>query len=48
MQGYPAGWVEGWLNRTNALKALGNAVVPHQALMALQELIPDAAKEVAA
>lgn len=38
--GYPEGWVDG-LNRTAALKALGNAVVTQQALAALHELAPD-------
>ena len=37
MQGYPAGWVDG-LTRTQALKALGNAVVPQQGYAALCEL----------
>lgn len=44
--GYPEGWVDG-LNRTKALKALGNAVVPQQALAALRELEPRAAKAAA-
>lgn len=35
--GFPAGWV-GDLGRTPALKALGNAVVPQQAVLALQLL----------
>lgn len=38
--GFPSGWVEG-MSRTNALKALGNAVVPQQgyaALTILEEL----------
>lgn len=39
MQGYPEGWVAG-MSRTQALKALGNAVVPQQALAALAELAP--------
>jgi len=34
MMGFPPGWVDG-LNRTQALKALGNAVVPQQAVAAL-------------
>lgn len=46
MMGYPEGWVDG-LNRTKALKALGNAVVPQQALAALRELEPRAAKAAA-
>lgn len=29
MMGFPAGWTEG-MSRTQALKALGNAVVPQQ------------------
>ena len=37
MMGYPASWVDG-LTRTQALKALGNAVVAQQALAALNEL----------
>ncbi len=36
--GFPAGWTEG-MARTQALKALGNAVVPQQAFAALSELI---------
>ena len=36
---YPEGWVDG-LTRTQALKALGNAVVPMQAMAALAELAP--------
>lgn len=39
MMGYPAGWVDG-LTRTQALKALGNAVVTRCALAALEELCP--------
>jgi DNA (cytosine-5)-methyltransferase 1 len=34
MMGFPAGWTEG-LSRTQALKALGNAVVPQQGAAAL-------------
>lgn len=34
MQGFPAGWTEG-MTRTQALKALGNAVVNQQASYAL-------------
>ena len=37
MMGLPPGWTEG-MNRTQALKALGNAVVPQQALLALEVL----------
>jgi DNA (cytosine-5)-methyltransferase 1 len=37
MMGLPAGHVDG-LTRTQALKALGNAVVPQQALLALRQL----------
>lgn len=37
MMGYPAGWVDG-LTRTQALKALGNAVVPQQGLAAISLL----------
>lgn len=37
MQGFPAGWTEG-MTRTQALKALGNAVVPAQAVAALEVL----------
>ena len=43
MMGYPDGWVDG-LGRTAALKALGNAVVPQQALAALSELAPEMAE----
>lgn len=39
MMGYPEGWTAG-LPRTKALKALGNAVVPQQALAALSVLAP--------
>jgi hypothetical protein len=39
MMGYPEGWTAG-LTRTQALKALGNAVVPQQGLAALRELAP--------
>ena len=49
MMGYPAGWVTGQmlvdadprpdrLSRTQALKALGNAVVPQVAELAWREL----------
>ena len=34
MMGFPAGWVGG-MTRTQALKALGNAVVPQQGAAAL-------------
>ena len=34
MQGFPPGWTEG-MSRTQALKALGNAVVHQQAIHAL-------------
>ena len=37
MMGFPAGWTEG-MSRTQALKALGNAVVPQQAYAALIQL----------
>jgi hypothetical protein len=37
MMGFERGWTEG-LSRTAALKALGNAVVPQQALAALEML----------
>jgi hypothetical protein len=37
MMGYPEGWTDG-LTRTKALKALGNAVVPQQAALAMQTL----------
>lgn len=33
MQGFPPGWTDG-MTRTQALKALGNAVVPHQGAVA--------------
>ena len=41
MMGLPAGWVtgDGLMTRTQALKALGNAVVPQQAVVALSSLI---------
>jgi DNA (cytosine-5)-methyltransferase 1 len=38
MMGFPQGWTEG-MTRTQALKALGNAVVPQQAEAALELLI---------
>jgi DNA (cytosine-5)-methyltransferase 1 len=34
MQGFPQGWTDG-MSRTQALKALGNAVVPQQATRAM-------------
>lgn len=34
MQGFPAGWTA-QMTRTQALKALGNAVVPQQAIAAM-------------
>ena len=34
MQGFPLGWTSG-MTRTQALKALGNAVVPQQGYAAL-------------
>jgi DNA (cytosine-5)-methyltransferase 1 len=37
MMGFPANWTHG-LSRAAALKALGNAVVPQQALYALDRL----------
>lgn len=37
MMGFPQGWTEG-LSRTQALKALGNAVVPQQGAAALGRL----------
>ena len=37
MQGFPAGWTDG-MSRTQALKALGNAVVHQQAIHALEVL----------
>jgi DNA (cytosine-5)-methyltransferase 1 len=37
MMGFPAGWTEG-MSRTQALKALGNAVVSQQAILALSML----------
>lgn len=57
--GYPEGWVTGillpdtdprpnHLSRTQALKALGNAVVTRQALAALDELVPAFEQEAAA
>ncbi len=37
MMGFPEGWTAG-MSRTQALKALGNAVVPQQAILALSML----------
>jgi len=37
MMGFPPGWVDG-VSRTQALKMLGNAVVPQQAAFAIQLL----------
>lgn len=37
MMGFPVGWTDG-MTRTQALKALGNAVVPAQAYAALMQL----------
>jgi DNA (cytosine-5)-methyltransferase 1 len=42
MQGFPSGWTEG-MSRTQALKALGNAVVPQQAAFALSLLFSEVA-----
>ena len=38
MMGYPEGWTEG-VSRTGQLKALGNAIVPHQAAAAWGNLL---------
>jgi hypothetical protein len=38
MMGFPAGWTEG-MTRTQALKALGNAVVPQQGAAAIDRLV---------
>jgi len=38
MMGFPAGWTDG-MTRTQALKALGNAVVPHQGAAAMGVLL---------
>jgi DNA (cytosine-5)-methyltransferase 1 len=38
MMGFPEGWTAG-LSRTAALKALGNAVVPQQGVLALTTLL---------
>ena len=37
MMGFPAGWTDG-MSKTQALKAFGNAVVPQQAVHALEIL----------
>lgn len=37
MMGFPAGWTDG-MTRTQALKALGNAVVPPQGALAIGRL----------
>lgn len=49
MQGLPVGWVTGvpGLTRNEALKALGNGVVPQQAAAALRLLLPDVARAAA-
>jgi hypothetical protein len=39
MMGFPQGWTEG-MSRTQALKALGNAVVPQQAVAAISSFAP--------
>ncbi len=44
MMGFPAGWVDG-MTRTQALKALGNAVVPQQAFAAITSLLDPSGKE---
>ena len=38
MMGYPEGWVDG-ITRTGQLRALGNAIVPHQAAAAWSHLL---------
>jgi DNA (cytosine-5)-methyltransferase 1 len=38
MMGYPAGWVTDVLDRSAAIKACGNGVVPQQAMVALEQL----------
>lgn len=38
MQGFPAGWTD-QMNKTQAIKALGNAVVPQQGAEAFARLI---------
>ena len=42
MMGFPAGWTDG-MSKTAALKAYGNAVVPAQAIHALQLLTSEVA-----
>ena len=37
LMGFPAGWTDG-MSRTQALKALGNAVVPQQAVAAISRI----------
>ena len=44
MMGFPAGWVDG-MTRTQALKALGNAVVPQQAFAAITSLLDPSGKD---
>jgi DNA (cytosine-5)-methyltransferase 1 len=46
MMGFPEGWIDG-MTRTQALKALGNAVVPQQAVAAMQVLATLARSEAA-
>jgi DNA (cytosine-5)-methyltransferase 1 len=38
MQGFPVGWTDG-MSRTQALKALGNSVVPQQGALAFNALL---------
>jgi DNA (cytosine-5)-methyltransferase 1 len=40
LMGFPKGWVEG-MSRRQALRALGNAVVPQQALAAFSVLFEE-------
>lgn len=47
MMGFPSGWTDG-MTRTQALKALGNAVVPVQGAAALQLLMEMGAWRVSA
>jgi DNA (cytosine-5)-methyltransferase 1 len=45
MMGWPEGWVTDpaiGLTRNDQLKAIGNGVVPHQAIAALRSLLPHA------
>jgi DNA (cytosine-5)-methyltransferase 1 len=44
MMGFPAGWTDG-MTRTQALKALGNAVVPQQGAAALALLMDEEARQ---